>query len=201
MKRNSLTLAVLALLSLLAIPLSAEGAGGMFFQVVRPEWNPDFLPGARMPYNLEYFGGYGYGVSQDGVIVGGFGCGFVDSGLLSPVPDTGEKHLAGGVGGMIMGARIVGASVIHLDLAARLGAGGIGYHDPSAGFQDMGYAILYAEPYAELGIGFAPWMHLSATGGYALMANFVPGEAFSDFINSSPTFGFTLSFGSFERPW
>jgi len=173
----------------------------MFFQVVRPEWNPDFLPEARMPYKLEYFGGYGYGVSYDGVIVGGFGFSFMDSGLMSPGVDAGKKHLAGGVGGLIMGARIVGASVIHLDVAARLGAGGIDYHDPDASFQDMGYAILYAEPYAELGIGFAPWMHLSATVGYAFMANFVPGEAFSDFINSSPTLGFTLSFGSFERPW
>lgn len=201
MNRTKLSLTLLVLLVFLAGFASAEGAGGSFFQVVKPEWNPSFLPDVRMPYTLEYFGGYGYGVSDDGAIFGGFGFGFLDSDQMSSSPNWGVEHLSGGVGGMLVGARIVGLPMIHLDLVVRLGAGGVDYFNPSASAQDQGYAILYAEPYAELGLGFTRWMHLSMTVGYSLMANFVPGLPFEDFVNRSPTLGFTVTFGDFERPW
>ncbi len=202
MSRTSRVLAVLVALIALAGAAAAEGAGGAFFQIVKPDWNPSFLPDARMPYNVDYFGGYGYGVTYDGSIIGGFGFGFFDSNSMGFLSNwDAQYHMAGGVGGVIVGARLVGTRLVHLDLASRLGLGGLWYYNPSALWRNKGYAIAYAEPYVELGLGFTSWMHLSATLGYAVMANIVPGLAFEDFVNRSPTLGFTVSFGDFERPW
>lgn len=201
MSRKPRLLAVLALL-VLAGAATAEGAGGMFFQVVKPDWNPSFLPEARMPYNVDYFGGYGYGVTEDGAIIGGFGFGFFDSYPMDALATwDSQHHMAGGVGGVIVGARLVGTRFMHLDLASRLGLGGLWYYNPTSLWRNNGYAIVYAEPYAELGVGFTSWMHLSVTLGYAVMGNIVPGLAFEDFVNTSPTLGFTITFGNFERPW
>lgn len=202
MSSKTRLLAILAALLILAGAASAEGAGGTFFQIVKPDWNPSFLPGAQMPYAIDYFGGYGYGVTNDGAIIGGFGIGFLDSGTMGIDPSWSSKHhIAGGVGGVLVGARLVGTRFMHLDLASRLGLGGLWYYNPTGTWRNNGYAIVYAEPYAELGVGFTSWMHLSVTLGYTVMANIVPGLAFEDFVNNSPTLGFTLTFGNFERPW
>lgn len=51
---------------------AAEGAGGVLLGLVDPDWNPDFLPAASSP-RMEFMGGYGYGVTRDDFIIGGFG--------------------------------------------------------------------------------------------------------------------------------
>jgi hypothetical protein len=180
--RSALAMAAMISLAFLA---SAEGAGGVLFGMVKPAWNPSFMPDTRMPVDLEYFGGYGYGVGEQGNIVGGFGMAFLDS--------TGDR-MAGGAGGMIAGYRLVGERFIHLDLAARLGLGGMG-SDGGSGWE--GHAIIYAEPVAELGIGLTPWMRVSATLGYQFIGSFAPGKLFSDVVLRSPTIGFTVTWGDF----
>ena len=198
MKRHPVPFSFLLFLLALAAPLAAEGAGGVIFQLVEPALTPRFLGAAAMPYELEFIGGYGYGVTDEGLVIGGFGFGFFDANLVSYDYDWRNEHLAGGVGGMILGQRVFGTRNAHLDIDCRLGLGGAGYWSESAP-DGRGYAICYLEPYAELGIGLTPWMHLSATFGYTLIGNLIPGRFFSELLAYSPTLGFTVSFGDFRR--
>ena len=157
MKRHPVPFSFLLFLLALAAPLAAEGAGGVIFQLVEPALTPRFLGAAAMPYELEFIGGYGYGVTDEGLVIGGFGFGFFDANLVSYDYDWRNEHLAGGVGGMILGQRVFGTRNAHLDIDCRLGLGGAGYWSESAP-DGRGYAICYIEPYAELGIGLTPWM-------------------------------------------
>jgi len=166
------------------------GAGGVLAGVARPGWNPDFMPQAVMPVDLGWIGGYGYGVGADGSIAGGFGFGFMDGGW----DGTGApSHVAGGVGGMIAGVRLFRDRWMHLDLATRLGLGGVAVH----GLPSGGYAVAYAEPYLELGLGLTRWMRLTASVGYQWMGNIAPGRICGDFLLRSPTLGFSLAWGAF----
>jgi hypothetical protein len=182
MKRKPLLVAAMIAVAALA---SAQGAGGVLFGMAKPDWNPSFIPEPRMPVDMEYFGGYGYGVGEQGNIAGGFGLAFMDSA---------GAGLAGGAGGMIVGYRLAGERFIHLDLIARLGLGGMGA-DSVSGW--TGHAIIYAEPLAELGIALTPWMRLSATLGYQFIGNFAPGKLFSEVLLRSPTLGFAISWGDY----
>jgi hypothetical protein len=207
MKRAA-RLAILAILLELAVAHSfAAGAGGLLFGLAEPSWNPSFMPSIPDSFKgLEYFGGYGYGVDSSDRISGGFGLAFLDyesmdaanRGSAGSVPG----YFVGGAGGLIVGSRLIGGRALHLDLAARLGLGGVGVstRTGSAGtwsYSDTGYAIAYAEPYAELGLGLSPWMQVSATLGYPFIGNLAPGKPFADFVYWAPTFGVTVTFGSF----
>ena len=183
-KNMRLGVAIAALLALAPLA-SAQGAGGVLFGAAKPDWNPSFLPEARMPVDLEYFGGYGYGVSGEGNIIGGFGLAFMDA--------AGDR-LAGGAGGMVVGYRLVKETFVHLDLSARLGLGGMG-EDTGNGWE--GHAVFYAEPLAELGLALTPWMRLSATLGYQLIGSFAPGRLFSGVLMRSPTVGFAVTWGDY----
>jgi hypothetical protein len=187
MQRKTRGAVAIAALLALASLASAEGAGGVVFGIAKPGWNPSFMPEARMPVDLEYFGGFGYGVSEEGNIVGGFGIAFMDA--------AGDRT-AGGAGGMVVGHRLVQEAFVHLDLSARLGLGGMG-EDVGGGWE--GHAIVYAEPLAELGIALTPWMRLSATLGYQFIGNFAPGKLFSEVLLRSPTVGLTVSWGDYFR--
>lgn len=66
-------------------------------------------------------------------------------------------------------------------------------------YDTSGYAMLYAEPYIELGIGLTPWMHVSVTVGYCLMGNFIPGWPFEAVFYHAPDLGLSVSFGNFDR--
>jgi hypothetical protein len=192
-KRFVLACTLACVLASLALAQSG-GAGGPSFGTTMPEWNPDFMPAAAGARLLR-IGAIGYGVSADGTIIGGFGYGLIDAGLLdeSPYqrPDPSSSLLAGGVGGLVSGYRLGAGDFAHLDLAAKLGAGGM-----SSG-RLRGWAVLYAEPYAELGLRFAPWMRLTASVGYMFMASMIPGTPFEDLVLRSPTLDVGLAFGSF----
>ena len=183
-RRTRFYIAIATMITVAALA-SAEGAGGLLFGVAKPGWNPNFMPEPQMPADLEYFGGYGYGISERGNIVGGFGMAIMDYAV---------DRMAGGAGGMIVGWRLVRDSFIHVDLVARLGLGGMAAY---SGKGWKGFAIYYVEPLGEIGIGLTPWMHLSATLGYQLIGNFVPGKPSSDIFMRSPTLGFTLTWGVF----
>jgi hypothetical protein len=169
------------------------GAGGLLFGLQRPDWNPPFMPEAATPMNLEFLGGYGYGVDREGVIVGGFGMAMLDAGILEGSGSSADRA-AGGIGGMIIGQRIVDERRLHLDLAARLGLGGTGLRTNG---RWKGYALAYAEPYLELGLGLTPWMRVTASVGYQVLGNFAPGRLFKDFFMRTPTMGFSIAWGRF----
>ncbi len=203
-KKTALALAVILLVAL--GPAAAAGAGGLLFGMVEPDWNPSFLPSAQTP-QMEFMGGFGYGVTRDGLIFGGFGLAFLDYDLIGDYQDA-AYHVAGGVGGMIVGSRVIGTRSLHLDVAARLGLGGMakGTRTPYTvdsvtyyWFVSKGWALVYAEPYIELGLGLTPWMHLGATLSYPILGNFIPGKPFTDICYFTPVLGFTLGFGDFRK--
>jgi hypothetical protein len=179
--------AVLVLLALFAgAQAFSEGAGGMLYGTSRRDWNPNFMPSSPLACDIGYFGGYGYGVDHEGTITGGFGLALSNFGSGSP-------SIQGGLGGLIVGQRVIGLRLVHLDADLRFGAGGLSYNN------SKGYFVAYAEPYLELGIGLTPWLHLSATAGYQFIGNLMGGKVFESFTYWSPTFGMTIGFGSFSR--
>jgi hypothetical protein len=192
-KRLALAFALSSFLASIAFADSG-GAGSPFIGMTMPEWNPDFMPAASEARLLR-IGASGYGVSRDGSIFGGFGFALLDAEYLDMTfedrADPDFAPYAGGVGGLVSGHRLGSGDFAHLDLAARLGAGGM-----SSG-RMRGWAVLYAEPYAELGLRFTPWMRLTASVGYMFMANLAPGTPFEDLILRSPTLAFGVAFGSF----
>lgn len=197
--------ALLVLAFALAGGAAATGAGGLLFGLAEPGLNPDFMPGtpADLP-ELEFMGGFGYGVDHDGFIVGGFGLAFLDDTIYDAAywdadgPDAVPVHAAGGVGGMVLGSRVVGWSRFHLDLALRAGLGGLGIKRLEGGaYAPEGYFIGYLEPYVEAGIGLVSWLHLGATLSYPIIANLIPGRPGSDLLWYSPSLGITVSFGEF----
>jgi hypothetical protein len=192
-KRTVLACALACILPSLALAQSG-GAGGPTIGATMPAWNPDFLPAVKGGRLLR-MGAIGYGVSGDGTIFGGFGYGLFDAKLLDdPYAgrlDPSSNLSSGGVGGVISGYRLGSGDIAHLDLAVKLGAGGI------SSTRLRGWAVLYAEPYAELGLRVTPWMRLTASAGYMLMANLVPGTPFEELVLRAPTLDFGLSFGSF----
>jgi len=181
------------LLILMAGGLAAEGAGGTFASVQVPGLAPSFLPAEAAVPGLRSSGGFGYGVDRDGFIVGGFGMGFVDDGLLGDPTAKGDK-LAGGIGGLIIGQRLVRQGRVHLDLCLRLGAGGGARNSGSW----QGWAFAYAEPYAELLVELAPWMALSAQAGYRFMGNIAPVLSLQGISQRSPVIGLAVSWGAFQ---
>lgn len=187
-------LSLLGALALFAVCAFARsgGAGGTFFGIQRPDMAPEFFPSLGADLGIEHFGGFGYGVGSDGYIVGGFGMAFLDRGLLGDT-NAPPQHLAGGIGGLIVGQRFIREGRFHLDLCMRLGLGGVGKKD--SGW--TGWALAYAEPYAEFLIEIAPWMALSAQLGYRFLGNFAPGLAFENLVMRSPVIGFAISWGRF----
>jgi hypothetical protein len=200
MKRLVLLFACLFLFSALAF--SSGGASGVFSGLVQPEWDPNFLglplEAVHQPFNLAYVGGFSYEVDDEGSILGYFGMAFMDKGFFTGGEE--DSHMAGGAFGLVVGQRVIGTDFLHLDLASRLGLGGCYVNEwlGAASPRDpTGYMILYAEPYAELGIGIFPWAHLAVTAGYQIMGNWLPGLPFQHLFTLTPTIGLSVSFGSF----
>jgi hypothetical protein len=201
-QKYRLALLCSAFLLLTGLAAGAQGAGGLLFGMVKPSWNPDFMPAVPSAFpEYSSIGGFGYGVS-DGMIVGGFGLAFLDYDIYSAANWSSSsavpRHAAGGVGGMILGSRIVGTRWAHLDLAARLGFGGMALSTKQGLYYDTkGYAVAYAEPYVELGLGLSPWLQLGAALGYPFIGNLIPGKPFDEALYFSPALEITVSFGSF----
>ena len=197
MKRFFAVLACLILASALAF--AGGGAGGALFGLVEPGWDPSFglVDLVDMPWNLGYLGGYGYEVDNEGLILGYFGLAFMDSRILSG--EDGGSGAIGGVGGAVLGTRIIAGDYIHLDAALRLGLGAayVGNSTAGSAWASPAYMVAYIEPYLELGVGIFPWMHLSATLGYQVMGNCFPGPTFGSFFTRAPTIGLTVTFGSY----
>jgi len=200
------------LIAACAPPALTEGFGGLLFGLSQPSWNPDFLPPvpSSMP-EFEYMGGYGGRSTFDGMIIGGFGLAILDYsiydkanwGSSSPVP----RHMGGGVGGLLLGSRIIASRHAHLDLAARLGLGGMAVSDrqvsgtangvDSYGYVSRGWALAYAEPYLELGLGPQPWIRVNAELSYPIFGNLIPGRPFGELLHYSPVLAIGLTFGSY----
>jgi len=103
--------------------------------------------------------------------------------------------VAGGLGGMVVGQRLIDGRRIDLDLGLRLGLGGVARNDGNAW---RGWAVACVDPYVELLVAVSPWMALSAQLGFQVLGNFAPGRSFQDLLVRTPILGFAISWGSFR---
>lgn len=183
---------VFLLLSIMIIPsvfAGGGGGGGVFYgyQVS----NYDFLlENYEIPNNtlgLSYFGGYGYGVSRDGIISGGFGMAIVDTEL--------DSGITGGFGGVINGIQILDWP-IHLSLVSYTGFGGI-YTGSHSSTPNSGFFAVSEEIDLEIGLPLFGWFMPTVFIGYQVAGNIIPGDLFSSFFSYSPVVGIRIGWGSF----
>ncbi len=162
-----------ALLAVSATVAVAGGAGGVGFSGQLYDTRL-----SNTDLGVTQIGGFGYGVSEDGNRIGGFGTSF-----LSESGDT-----AGGVGGMVFGHEWRGGPLVFaLTLWGGLGGGAL-----SGG----GYMLAYGAAQAELGVWVLPWMQLTAYVGYEVLGNVVPGVPFGRALLRTPVLGMRLAWGS-----
>lgn len=150
----------------------AGGAGGV-------DYGYQYFDSGLSSSNLgmSYITGYGYGVSDDGSRVGGFG-----TSLISATGDA-----AGGVGGMLVGHEWrTGPVVIAFTLWGGLGG---------ASWGGQGYMLAYGAVEAELGVRVLPWMQIVAYAGYQSIGNVVPGAPFSRAALWTPVLGIRIGWG------
>lgn len=181
--RNRMFLCALAAGLLAAGAAAADGAGGLRYGRQYVD-----LGYASSDLGIGTAGGFGYGVSEDGQRVGGFG--FI---LYS---DKGSRQYLGGVGGLITGGQgRFGPLIVGLDLL--LGLGGAGLSDAADGGNAAGMMLAYGELELSVGLAFTRWMQIAAYAGFQGMANLFPGDAFRSFQYYSPTVGMRLLWGKF----
>ena len=178
---NRLPLLFILILTLLSPMVMAEGAGGIeSFQVV----GQDLLPGAGKLELLSStgivstIGGLGYGVDEDGFVVGGFGM---------AVTSKGNPATYGGYGGTIQGWQHRWGPLVGL-FTTRVGFGGI-YRDHHAGLSLLGMAG------AQMGVRLMPWFVLGVEGGLAGTITWTKGNSLS--LAYAPTVGVRLLWGAF----
>jgi len=187
-----------ALLFLLAgLPLTAEGAGGIEFnQVVGNDLWP-FPGGMNLPNStgqVSSFAGLGYGVDDEGNVMGGFGMLVNSKNLDLPRSPIG-KPLAGyyaAYGGTIQGWQHRWGPLVGL-FTTRIGFGGADWDTVNNGHYS-GFSLLGTAG-AQLGFMIFPWFTVGIEAGGAGTITFVSGEPF--LIGYAPTIGLRLLWGAF----
>jgi hypothetical protein len=155
----------------------AYGGGGAFWGRTLP-----FGRWTNTDLTFDYSGGYGYGVTDGGHRIGGFGVGV-----------TAEDGTAVGGFGGIMNGQQVRLGALTASLNTWLGVGGLSL--PSgAPLEFFGY---FAELSGELGLAVLPWLQVSAYLGMQAMGNLIPGDPIVDNSIYSPVSGIRLTWGSF----
>lgn len=189
--RNGLTRGTVLVLLLLLLPVAsfadgrAGGAGGLIVGNQVTEY--PFLEQYRVESNtlgLSYVGGFGYSVSERGMISGGFGMGMFD-----PYEESG---IGAGVGGAIGGWRILRRPV-YLAVTSWTGIGGVGIERPALGAEE-GYFIFFQELSLELGLPFFSWFTPTFFAGYQVMGSVLPAPILQ-FVSYTPVIGFRLGWG------
>lgn len=192
MKRKTLRVAgcAIALMVLSGVAAFAAGGGGFYtgYQTSRYPILDQYGPPSNN-MSVIYYGGYGYGVSHDGVISGGFGFGFGDSATSS--------ELAGGFGGVISGYRFLYWPV-NLSLVTWTGVGGV-YTGNSSLHPHNGYFCVSAELDLEVGLPVLPWFMPVVYAGYQFIGNLSGGKPFDEFISYTPVVGVRFAWGGFRR--
>lgn len=166
----------------------ADGGGGMLmgYQISRYPFLDNYEV-AGNNFGLGYYGGFGYGVSNNRGIVGGFGIAIMDM--------TGESGIVGGFGGIISGIRIF-KSPINVSLVSWTGFGGISTGRYRVGGR-AGYFALMEEVNLEIGLPVFKWFMPTVTLGYQVTGSLIPGIPFSSFLSYTPVAGFRIQWGKF----
>jgi hypothetical protein len=181
---------VFILLTMVIGILSAGSGGGGGMLIGYQTSTYPFLekyPVVSNSQELIYYGGFGYGVSWDGTITGGFGYAIMDV--------AGDSEIAGGFGGFITGYRFIDRPVT-VSIISWTGLGGISTGVlPSRGYK--GFFGLLQEVTIELGFPIIRWFMPTLFAGYQIAGNLIPGVPFEAFFSYSPVVGFRLQWGSF----
>jgi len=189
---------------LCATPLTAEGAGGIeFMQPIGQDRWP-FPGGASLlPQTGTVFtaGGLGYGVDEEGHVIGGFGLGITSSQLDWQNSPTGQpvRSYSAGYGGTIQGWQHRWGPLVGL-FTTRVGLGGADYSSQSGwGAFDLsthvsGFSVLGTAG-AQLGWQVLPWFVIGAEVGIAGTITFAVGHPFV--FAYTPTIGVRLLWGAF----
>ena len=140
---------------------------------------------ANYELKATYFGGFGYGASDRGTRVGGFGVTILDN--------SDEHLLIGGFGGTIVGQEFT-AHPVTVAATSWTGLGGI-----AADLQGGrgGYFAFMEEISFEAGIAVVPWMQIVMYAGFQIIGSILPGFMFNEAFSYTPTFGLRIAFGSF----
>ena len=188
MKKTSIC--VLLILLIASVPLLAQsgGGGGMILGYQTSSY--PFLeqyPVASNSLDLIYYGGFGYGVSYDGAIAGGFGMAIMDV--------TGGSKIAGGVGGFMAGIRLL-SRPINLSLISWTGLGGLSTGIlPADGHG--GLMVFFEEVTLDIGLPIVRWFMPTIFVGYQLAGNLIPGAPFNAFLSYTPVIGMRIQWGKF----
>ncbi len=180
---------ILAVMFLASVAANSGGGGGMLVGYQTSSY--PFLeayPVTNNSFDLIYYGGFGYGVSYDGAIAGGFGFAIMDV--------SGQSEIAGGFGGFISGLRLI-ERPINLSIVSWTGIGGISTGIYSA-TGDEGFMGLLQEVTLEIGFPLLRWFMPTIYTGYQIAGNLIPGVPFRDFFSYTPVLGLRIQWGSFR---
>ena len=183
------TLIIVTLL-MLSIPfIFADGAGG-FYSGYQVSSFP-FVDGEGFENNnmgLYYNGGFGYGVSWNNVISGGFGYAIYTS--------EDENRPIGGFGGVINGVRLL-RYPINISLMSWTGFGGISINNIDGSDEDGGSFAISEELTLEVGFPLFRWFSPTIYAGYQVIGSLGNGEPFEDFLSYTSVVGFRFQWGKF----
>jgi len=178
------------LLVCIAASLFARSGGGGGMSIGYQTSTYPFLdryPVTANTKELIYYGGFGYGVSWDRSITGGFGYAIMDV--------AGGSKIAGGFGGVIAGFRLLDRPV-NISIVSWTGLGGLSTGIlPTGGYK--GFFALFEEVTVELGIPIIRWFMPTLFAGYQIAGNMIPGVPFRSFFSYTPVVGFRFQWGSF----
>ncbi len=185
MKKNIIIL--ISLTIIFGISVFAGGAGGLLFGA---PLNVDFLGGNTYGGSYSYFGGWGYGVTNDNYIIGGFGFSIRENGY----PVDSLEGLTGGVGGLISGYQLASNQLFFSNILIYSGLGGV--TKDVLNTPEDGYLVVFAEISLEIGFKITPWFYISGYAGYQGFGNLLPGNILKEFTLRSPVYGVRISWGA-----
>jgi hypothetical protein len=185
---NKKLIIVILCILIISAPVWAGGGGGMLlgYQTSRYPFLAQYEV-ANNSLDLLYYGGYGYGVSWQGSIAGGFGFAIMDV--------SGASKIAGGFGGFMAGIELIDRPV-NLSLVSWTGFGGLSTGIYSADGHDGFFAIL-EEITLEVGFPIVRWFMPTVYVGYQVAGNVIPGVPFSSFLSYTPVVGFRMQWGNY----
>jgi hypothetical protein len=205
--------------ALLALALSCAyaggGGGGFLIQRQMPSWNFSPLPDSDPSFQAWAFNGYGYGITNDGTIIGGFGQFSMDLSMDSSSSDAlDDSDLSASssydsssvymdfFGGLILGESFGGGDDPRINLACKLGVGWV-VRETDASSEGGVYICGLVDPYLELSFPLARFLRISAVLGYQYVHAFAgmgtdiddSNSLSSDYDAGTPTIGLALTFG------
>jgi len=180
---------IIIFLLMLSIPfIFADGAGGFYsgYQVC----SFPFVDGEGFENNnmgLYYNGGFGYGVSWNNVISGGFAYAIYAS--------EDENTPIGGFGGVINGVRLL-RYPINISIMSWTGFGAISTSSSNGYSDDKSFAIS-EELTLEVGFPLFRWFSPAIYAGYQVIGSLGNGEPFEEFLSYTSVLGFRFQWGKF----